>query len=157
MALVFAGHLLHYHFRVRVDMQLAGAQRKCVLQGFHQGNVFGHVAVLISDALGDADRPGCAPFDDNSDTRRARVTMRSPIDVSHKIKHSLTMEDERWMRQDSELVPARIHLPWSASVQKFVQNRSRFNNPFIKQQSFQSIALSFPRDVISSICTEMRR
>ena len=133
MALVFAGHLLHYHFRVRVDMQLAGAQRKCVLQGFHQGNVFGHVAVLMSDALGDADRPGCASFDYNSDTGWARVTVRSPIDVGHKISHRSTMEDGSPVRQEPELVPAKIPLPWSASVQKFVQNRPQINGPSTKR------------------------
>ena len=37
------------------------------------------------------------------------------------------------MRQDTELVPAKIQLSRFASVQKFVQKRAQINGPFTKR------------------------
>lgn len=82
-ALVFAGHLFHHDLGVGINVQAAGVGGERELQGFHQGDVFGDVAVLTSNPLGDADRPRFCPFNNDPNASRPRISLGSAVDVGH--------------------------------------------------------------------------
>ena len=86
-ALVLAGHLLDHEFGVRENLQGLGVELEGVLQGFKEGDVFGHVIVLVADPTGDADATAVRFFDYDADARRPRAPMTSAINVSYKMRH----------------------------------------------------------------------
>jgi hypothetical protein len=81
---VFAAHLADDDFGIGINVESFGLQGKRALEGFHQGDVFGDVVVLVADPFGDANRAAGAAVDDYSDTRWSWVAQRTTIHISHE-------------------------------------------------------------------------
>jgi hypothetical protein len=73
-ALVFTGHLLDHDLGVRENVKPACFEGEGELQGFEEGDIFGHIIVLTPDPLGDPDGNGSGTLDNDSNTGRAGVT-----------------------------------------------------------------------------------
>lgn len=106
-ALVHAGHLLDHHFRVGIHMQARRIQRDSALQCFHQGDVFGDVAVLTAYPFCDSDRIARGPLDHYSDPRGPGISEGTAIDMCNQIRHAAPSHNNQRRaipRQDACLV-----------------------------------------------------
>jgi hypothetical protein len=126
---VFPRHLPHHNLGIGVNVQLACLKSDSILQGFHQGCVFGDIVVLVADPLGDAHRAFREAADDDPNARRARISQAPAVHIGHQFcRH---FEFSRCylqcaliplQRQDDYLVPfqrlAVAFQPVTFSVQK---------------------------------------
>jgi len=81
---VLAAHLADDDFGIGVDVERLGLSSDCELQGFHEGDVFGDVVILVADPLGDADGTAFAAVDDHPDTRWPWIAQRTTVHIGHE-------------------------------------------------------------------------
>jgi len=81
---VLAAHLADYDFGIGIDVQGLGVEGDSALQGFHEGNVFGDVVILVADPLGDADGAVGAAIDDDSNAGGPRVSLGTAVHIGYE-------------------------------------------------------------------------
>src|SRR6185312_3761923 len=70
------------------DVQRFGLGRHCVLQRLQQREVLGNIIVLVADPLGDTYRLAAKIVNEDADSRRARIPVRSTVDIGGQGVHS---------------------------------------------------------------------
>lgn len=85
---VLAGHLLDHDFGVGKNMQGFRVKFYRVLQSFEQGDILGDIVVLMSDPFFDFNRSTRGAFNQNSNSRRTGIPLRSAINVGNEIRHA---------------------------------------------------------------------
>jgi len=82
---VFPVHLADDYFGVGVNVKLPGFKGQSALQGFQQGNIFGHVVILASNPLRDSDGRAFRSVKHHSNSGRPRISKRTAVYVGHHI------------------------------------------------------------------------
>jgi len=83
-ACALACHLLHYHFRVGINMQNSCFEGEGTLKSFKQSHVLGHVVILVTNPFGNSKLPALGALNHHSNTRWPRVPQGAAIHIGYE-------------------------------------------------------------------------
>ena len=145
-------------------MQLMSLEGYRILQGFHQGGVFGDVVVLVANPLRDAHRAIGAAADNDPNARRPRISQATAVHIGYKFRHRcdfrFCLQDALIpvLRQDDYLIPFHHFAVDLRLVHFYVQKADEFPAPLAKVLPYSNLHFALftalPHALAPKVCVD---
>jgi hypothetical protein len=145
-------------------MQLLGLEGYRILQGFHQGGVFGDVVVLMANPLRDPHGAICAAADNHPNARRPGISQATAVNIGYEFRHGcdvrFCLQDALIpvLRQDDYLIPFHRFAVDPTLVHFYVQKEDEFPVPFAKVLPYShlpfELSTALPRALAPKVCVD---